>query len=379
MNVIEKYNQGQAGGNKGLYMGEGMQKIYLAINGVQKGRTYGVAAGPKVGKSTVVDAAWVIEPCLDALSKNIPIVVHYFSFEIDRVSKEFDFIAHFLYRDFGIASIQLPPGTTREGKQHIPLDSGYLMGQVQDDAGETILVSAELQEKIIKVYETRIIPFFGEYSKDGVQIKKGIINFIEAKENPTGLRNRLIEYAEQNGKFVYETSIGSGGRTFSRQIGYKPNSPDTLVLVVTDHLRKLPLERGFKMKENVDKYLEYCTELRNMCNYSFVHIIHLNRSLGDTNRLKFLDDRIYPTSEDIKDTGNLSEECNYLFTMFNPNDDKYNLKKHFGVIIKDVKSNPLYPDLRTFHLVESRHCFYPQHFALEMKGNIKHFTQFKTT
>jgi hypothetical protein len=48
--------------------------------------------------------------------------------------------------------------------------------------------------------------------------------------------------------------------------------------------------------------------------------------------------------------------------MFNPNDDKYNLKKHFGQCLKDVKNNLLHPNIRTIHLVESRHCAYPQHF-----------------
>jgi hypothetical protein len=82
---------------------------------------------------------------------------------------------------------------------------------------------------------------------------------------------------------------------------------------------------------------------------------------------------LYPGPEQIKDTGNLSEESNYVFTMFNPNDDRYNLKKHFGRIIRDEGNNLFLPLMRTIHLVESRHCFYPQHFAANMQGNIKNF------
>lgn len=47
MNLIEEYKKGQAGGNKGLYMGDGLENISKAINGVQRGRIYGVAAAPK--------------------------------------------------------------------------------------------------------------------------------------------------------------------------------------------------------------------------------------------------------------------------------------------------------------------------------------------
>ena len=40
-----------------------------------------------------------------------------------------------------------------------------------------------------------------------------------------------------------------------------------------------------------------------MCSFTFVHIVHLNRSMSDTQRMKFLGDMLYPTPEDIKDTG----------------------------------------------------------------------------
>ena len=64
--------------------------------------------------------------------------------------------------------------------------------------------------------------------------------------------------------------------------------------------------------------------------------------------------------------------------MFNPNDDRYHLTKHFGMTIKDRNNNPIYPNLRTIHLIESRHCLYPQHFKTNMRGNLKTFEQIKT-
>jgi hypothetical protein len=60
----------------------------------------------------------------------------YFSYEIDRVSKEFDFIAHFIARDYGITDISLAEGVTYKGEKTVPLEAGYLMGQVQDDNGK---------------------------------------------------------------------------------------------------------------------------------------------------------------------------------------------------------------------------------------------------
>lgn len=377
MNIIEKFNQGQQGGNMGLYMGDALVNIYRAIKGVQRAKVYGVAAAPKVGKTTLTDVGFVIEPYIDAIKKGIEIEFHYFSYEIDRVTKEFDFMCHFLNREYNIEYYLLPDGITVAGQNYVKLEPDLLMGHILDDKEQLITVDADLQAKMIEVYSKWIIPLFGEFAQNGVQIKKGVIIFHETKENPTGIRNKLLAYAEKNGQFVYEDSVGSGGKVYRRMIGYKPNNPEKFVMIITDHVRKLVLERGFTLKQTVDKYLDYSIEFRNICGFSSVHIIHLNRSISDVKRLQFQDDRIYPTSEDIKDTGNLSEEANYVFTMFNPNDDKYNLSKFFGMKIRDTQKNILYEDLRTVHLVESRHGPYPQHFILSMKGAIKKFVEFK--
>ena len=98
----------------------------------------------------------------------------------------------------------------------------------------------------------------------------------------------------------------------------------------------------------------------------------------DVDRMKYAKDELYATSEDVKDTGNLAEDADYLFTIFNPNDEKYHLDKHFGLALKDRSGNPLYPNMRTVHLVESRHTFYPQHFRTNMRGNLKIFEKLKT-
>ena len=158
-------------------------------------------------------------------------------------------------------------------------------------------------------------------------------------------------------------------------VGYNPNNPKEFIMIIFDTIRKIPRERGFSMKENIDKMIEYSVEIRNLCKYIFIPIIHLNRSMTDVQRMKFMGDMLFPASDDVKDSGNLAEECNYLFTMFNPNDERYNLDSHFSVKIKDSQGNELYPNMRTIHLVESRHCSFPQHFRVEMQGNIKNFKQ----
>jgi hypothetical protein len=415
MNFRAAFEAGQKGSNKGLPMGEGLKTISQAINGIQRGRIYTVGAAPKGGKSTMVDVGFCIEPALYVLNHNaktrasmevivsklqtvtdsdarntlnqeyellnsqlIDLEFIYNSYEIDRISKEFDFVAHFLHTDFDIYQIFLPSGKLYKGNNFVYLSSAFLKGELEydtlnpDDTKEIIRVPEDIIEKIKTVYKTRIVSLFGEYNERGEKVSKGLIKFLEIKDNPTGVRNYLLEYAKENGEFLYKQTV-KDGQTFTRMIGYKPNNPKKYVIIITDHLRKLLPERGFKTKETVDKFSEYAVEFRNTCNFTFVHIIHLNRAVSDIGRRQFDDDRLFPQSDDIKETGNLSEDSNYIFTMFNPNDDKFNLTKHFGKTIRRPDKSLLYPFMRTIHLVESRHSVCPQHFRVNMYGDVKKF------
>lgn len=385
-NFVAEIDKGIEGENQGIPLGEGLSNINKVINGVQRGRIYGVAAAPKVGKSTFSDYAFVLQVYLWYVANkdsdpDLEIEWIYFSFEIDRVSKETEFAVFFLYYDHGITHINLPPGVTKNGKTQIPLSPNYLRGRMMDDNEQPIKMErgSDIHNKLGQVYRNRIIPLFGEYDKSGRlvkdedgQLKRGLIKFIEHRENPTGLSKKMKAHAENYGRWIKE-----GQGKYERIVGYVPVNPKKYTIVITDHLRKLPTERGWKLKQTVDKYMEYTVEMRNLCQWTFVHIIHLNRSMADVQRMKQYGDMLYPTSDDIKDTGNMSEDADYVFTMFNPNDSRYKLKKHFGLELLDSAGNQLYPNLRTMHLVEARHCEYPQHFRVVMEGGTKSFHQFK--
>jgi hypothetical protein len=420
MNFVTAFIEGQLGRNCGLPMGEGLKMLETAINGIQRGKIFCVASAPKVGKSTFVDSGFVIEPCLHVLDTNevinkacaeillnlstalddevrqklneeyeklqsqlLELDLFYLSYEIDRVNKEFDFITHFINKDFGISQVILPPGKFYKEKNFIPLSPSFLKGEAHYDKAnpkdklEIIKVSPELEEMVKATYIRRIIPLFGRYNEQGQQEEKGMITFLENKDNPTGIRNYFLDYAKRNGEFLYSSTTSKEGVKYTRMVGYKPHKPDKYVIIILDHIRKVLPERGYKMKEIIDKFSEYAVELRNTCKFTFVVIIHLNRDIMDTSRRSLDEDRIFPLAENIKDSGNLSEDADYVLTLFNPNDDKYNLKKHFGTVIKRPDNSLLYPNMRTIHLVEARPCYCPQHFRINMFGETKRFEQFK--
>ncbi len=372
MNFLEEFKKGQKGGNKGIPLGPGLLNVSNTINGLQKSRLYVVAAPPKAGKSTLVDYGFFVQPYLYAVKHNLNVEWVYYSLELDRISKEFDIATYFLYADHGIEKIKLPEGITVDGQIEILLSPDYIRGRVMDDNGELITIDPKIKPLLIKVYNERIKPIFGKFDDNGRCIRPGCVTFITQKDNPTGVWKYLKSHAARNGKFMY-----NGDPKFPRITGYKPNDPNKYTIVILDHLRKLIPERNWQMKQTVDKMLEYQVELRNLLGYTFVDIIHLNRDMGSQERLRYVKDLLYPTSDDIKDTGNAAEDADFVFTMMNPNDDRYNLKKHFGLDIRDDSGNELFPSLRSIHLVESRHCKYPQHFRVNMKGNIKNFEQMK--
>lgn len=397
MNFIEAYKKGQAGANKGLPMGDGLESVSASINDIQRAMVYVIAAAAKAGKSTFVDAGFVIGPFLYVVNNNyiyqkhldegmtpeqikiqydisyIEFEIFYYSYEINRIRKEFDFAVHFLFHDFGIENVTLDEGVTYEGKNIIPLSAQYIRGILTDDNQKLIKVKPSIADALKVVYQNRIIPLFGEYDIYGNLITSGIIKFFDKKDNPTGIRNQLIQHAEKTGKVKYSRFTGPDGKIHKRIVSYTPNNPDKYTFVITDHLRKLIPERGFNAKQTVDKFSEYAVEMKNDFGYTFIHIIHLNRSMTDTARIKQQDDMLYPNSDDVKETGNLAEDCDVMFTVFNPNDDRFSLTKHFGKMIKDRSGGVIYPNYRSIHLVESRDTIYPRHFGVNMFGNIKKF------
>ena len=382
MNLIEAIEKGQRGESKGLDMGiPGLNKV---TGGIHQKSVYVVASAPKVGKSTLVDYSFVISPYMEWLKfteenngvEPYPLKWIYYSFEVDRIQKEFKFAAHFMYKDHGIFDFMY------EGKRY-EMNSEYLQGKKVDENGKVILLTEDHKLKLLQVYQDRIIPLFGEYDGTGKQIKSGKIKFIEEKVNPTGIRNDLIRnVAQRNGQEVYEnfTVIENGTEvTKHKVIGYKPTNPKSRFIIIIDHVRKIPRERGFSMKENIDKTSEYVVEMRNLYGFTFVIIAHSNRNLADPNRKREAGEYLFTTADDIKDSGNLSEDADYVFTMFNPNDEKFNLDKHFGIPLKDEQDNLLHPSYRSIHLVESRHTICPAHIQTDMFGGVNYFSPLRTT
>lgn len=348
-NFISEFKSGKLGKNIGL--STGLSVLDKAINGIQRRSVIGIAAPPKVGKSKMVNAHFLLYPYL--LNPNADINWIYFSYEMDRIQIEFAFAVFFLWYDYAINTYKL-----NNKSEFITTD--YLMGRLKD-GDIPIIVSEEIEAKLKSIYVNRIIPLFGEYDIEGKRLSKGKIDFIETKLTVNQMTNYVVKYAEQNGKLIKDEN----GAIKS----YIPNNPEKFTIIITDTLRKIKKSKEqTENKQVADAWISDSITLRNLMYFTFIHIIHSNRSLTNMDRLKHMSEYLHVTGDDIKDTGNLSEEADYVLTLFNANDEKYGIRKHFGLDLFDQQGNLLYPDYRSMHLVESRHTICPQHMQLELIG-----------
>lgn len=367
-NLQTVFREGQQGLNMGIPTGLG--PLDKATGGLQRGMSIGLTAAPKVGKTTLADLAYLINPYeyMLAIGKLDDISWLYWSFEISRIEKEFKIAAHYMHRLYHIFDF------TYRGEIY-PMSADYLMGRkfkvISEIERELIPVSKEHSDMLGQIYINKIIPLFGQYNENGVKEIEGKIDFIEETDNPTGMYKYTKGQLARKGEFLTSpyTMVENGRDVVKyREIGYRSHNPESYFVVITDHCRKPRREKGYTMKDNVDKWLEYTTEIRNRTKASFINILHSNRGLSNVERLKFAGEAIFPTADDAKDTGNLAEESTIFMTLFNPTDEKYNLKKHMGV---DLALNPNY---RSLHITEARNVPCPVHMQFNMYGGVNLFT-----
>ena len=290
---MRKVQEGMDGRNSGL--ASGLKKLDACTNSIQKESIDVWGGRPKSNKTTIVDYRYILSVYYPGI-QNVKWI--YFSYEISIDQKIAKFVAYFMRLKHGIrcsASYILSKGTDRLSKEH--------------------------KKMVDDIYQNEITELFGVFDEHGRQTTKGLIEFIEQRENPTGIRNYLLGYAKQTGTFIEEKyTILVEGRKVpkTKVIGYTSTDNDLHTIIVLDHVGKVPTERGFSKKENIDKLSEYAVELRNYCKWTFVFVSQFNRGLGSIDRQKFSGNDLEPTIEDFKDTGNLAEDANLVFVIFNP-------------------------------------------------------------
>ena len=266
--------RGKQGLNKGIPFNN-FTTLSDYIMNIQQGRYDLVFAGTSVGKSAFIDSTYIYG-AIEFLQKN-PDYVHnleiiYYALEIKPEAQLAKHIAKKIWEDHGILT------STNEilsrGNHKIRPDVEFLVASYQKEL-------EEIQNKYIH-YRTSL--------------------------NPDFLYKDLMGYAEKRGTITRNND--------GLVIDYIPNNPGLITLIVIDHIGLIDLGKYSDLKAAIDKCSKNLVFFRNMFNFSPLVVVQMNRGSEQMDRRD--NDNWMPMLSDIKNTANLSEDCNTAIGIASP-------------------------------------------------------------
>lgn len=158
--------------------------------------------------------------------------------------------------------------------------------------------------------------------------------------NPTGIYKFCKKYAEDNGTIYYKTVkwVDKEGKPqehkkFDR---YEPNDPKEIRMIIIDTLNLVDVERGYTLKQSMDKMSEYLAkELRNKYQYSPVVI--QQQAFESEGNEAFKLGRVRPSAAGLGDSKYGSRDANIVLGLFSP--ARFDLPEYLGYDIKQFKDN----------------------------------------
>lgn len=315
MSIIDRLfviiKRGILGLNKGL--GMGLPKLEAIIDGVQR-QTYTIITGSTgSGKTTLALYSYVYKPIIENMHNNKYKVI-YFSLEMTAEILLAKILSLHIFDTHGI-------------------ELSYKQIVSRQDT---------LSPENFAIVES-CIPWLQQFSKHLMIYDKPV--------NAAGIYAILSKYAEHHGKFE---------ETEKSKI-YTPNVADETVSVVIDHLGLITISPGKSKKDEMDLASKYLIRFRNMCSYSPLVLLQLNRTSSSMDRRKAELNEI--ELSDIKDTGGPSEDAEVVLAIFFPWREKLSM-------YKDYKIKYLKDRFRAIQILKSRLGEADKSIAINFFGSI---------
>jgi hypothetical protein len=329
--LLRTVAKGLAGANVGI--STGLAGLDANSFGLQKARYILVGAASGVGKTTIADQAYVLEPILNLLFVKhkatmlgpetltqkelflleLDIKVNYWSFELPMDMKLLKWASYLLWRCYGI----------RAGVDYLA-----------NVEGKGILHKV-IWEKLLKVDKL-------------LQVILAHINFYDEPENPTGIYKNLVNFAKANGQFQTTEYTDNEGNKKQRVVGYKPTNPKLYVVNVFDHLALLQKERGFNTKETMDKASEYFVYFRNRCGHSTIAIQQFNSELSSIERQKLKGYALAPQPSDFGDSKYTFRDADLVHGLFKPSSYDIDAFEGYSILPKNSSDKAYLGDAAIF-------------------------------
>lgn len=283
---LEEVKRGMTGQNIGLE--NGLTTINRYTYGTHQARYYLLGADSSVGKTTIADFMFVLKAWESAKKLGRPLKIFYCSFEVGRVDKIARWVSYYIFAKFGIR-----------------LPSDYIIGRITGK-----LVTGEHLKLILQAYE------------DITEIMKDIV-FVDHVIHPTMIFEDLItEHFEPNGvvtRAPLSEEDQAKGRKKGYVIGYKPNDPNMMTILVIDHLALTGSEQKLDTKGVMDRMSKYCIVLRNMFHCTLCMIQQFSTDLMSFYRSqKTSPQAIAPQRVDFGDSKATFRDADVVFGLINP-------------------------------------------------------------
>lgn len=284
----------------GLPNGLGSMNSY--IYGIQMARYYLFGGESGSGKTTIVDAAFVLNPYFGLRTEEyskFKLYVNYFSFEQSARTKESKWASHIIYKNEGI---WIPPSLSL-GKTKSRL--------TKEQYQYCVKANDELNEML-----------------DTIEI-------IDTPMGPSDILNYLIRYGKKHGKWSFEVKTDQYGKPMLDKMkrpiktisGWTPNDLNARHEFIIDHIAYANIEKK-SLKENIDFISRTFVKFREVTHsWTFVVIQQFNTELSSVERQKFKKSALAPQRVDFGDSRYTFQDADVVFGTLNPY--KYDILEDF--------------------------------------------------
>lgn len=276
------------------------------VPGIEKGKYYLLSGATKAAKTQITNYLFVYTPILYCYKNpdKARIKIFYYALEETPDNITLRFISYLLYTLYGITIAPIDLKSTSENK--------VLTQDIIDK-----IESPEIQD-ILKFYEDHVI-------------------FMDSR-NPTGMWKDLIKYAEATGTIHKkkvditnkETGIVEQKEVFDY---YEPKDEKEYVEIIADHVSLLEPERGFDLRQTINKYSEYMMILRNK--YNYIPVCIQQQSTETTSLDAFKTNKIIPTMAGLSDSKYTAKDSSIMLGITSPY--SYDIPTFYGYDITKLR------------------------------------------
>ena len=293
-------------------------RLRAYLPGIEKRRYSIITANQKVGKSKLADYILVYEPFFYAIEHpdQLRLKILYFTLEMGKEEKFYDFLCHLLYR---LDRIRIGPTDLKSTSADKPVPQEILD-----------LIDSERYQKYIRKF-------------------REIITYIDSERNPTGINKYCRNFALSRGKFHFKKIIVKNELGLEEEKEaidyYEPDDKDEYVLVILDNYSNLMQESGMNKMQTIEKMSKYFITQRDQFNFNITAIQHQAQAQEGIENQKL--NKMMPSSDGLADCKTTTRDVNLILGLYNP--FKYGLKDYEGYDITKFRNN-----IRFMQVIEDR-------------------------